>query len=210
MVPALIGCRFVRLVPDGLHSKSLNAPRLAALIKSHKTALNVHSKCNQCSLKVQTNLSRNALKPCPKPLSHHPPCLLALSPAVSAPTSLCMRLPVACLATHALAIGTPWPLERLCTWHALAHHTTPYHTIPYHTTPYHTMPNHTIPYHTTPPLPIQRRCACASLWPVLAHTPWPLERLCTGHALAHHTIPYHTIPHHTTTYLPGLIHFTDI
>ena len=74
----------MRLVPDGLHSKSLNAPRLAALIKSHKTALNVHSKCNQCSLKVQTNLSRNALKPCPKPLSHHPPCLLALSPAVSA------------------------------------------------------------------------------------------------------------------------------
>jgi hypothetical protein len=36
-----------------------------------------------------------------------------------------MRLPVACLATHALAIGTPWPLERLCTWHTLAHHTTP-------------------------------------------------------------------------------------
>ena len=71
MVPALIGCRFVRLVPDGLHSKSLNAPRLAALITSHKTALNVHSKCNQCSLKVQTNLSRNTLKPCPKPLSHH-------------------------------------------------------------------------------------------------------------------------------------------
>ncbi len=91
MVPALIGCRFVRLVPDGLHSKSLNAPRLAALITSHKTALNVHSKCNQCSLKVQTNLSRNALKPCPKPLSHHPPCLLALSPAVIA----CVRSNVA-------------------------------------------------------------------------------------------------------------------
>ena len=47
MVLALIGCRFVRLVPDGLHSKSLNAPRLAALIKSHKN-------CTQCSLKMQS------------------------------------------------------------------------------------------------------------------------------------------------------------
>ena len=176
----------MRLVPDGLHSKSLNAPRLAALIKSHKTALNVHSKCNQCSLKVQTNLSRNALKPCPKPLSHHPPCLLALSPAVSA-----LHAPPCCLSCHtrlghwnALAIGTPLHLARLGT----PYHTIPYHTIPHHTIPYHAKPHHTIPYHTTPSNPTSLcMCllvACLGTHALALGTPLHWARLGT---------PYHTI-----------------
>ena len=59
------------------------------------------------------------------------------------------------VATHTLAIGTPWPLERLRTWHALAHHTIPYHTIPHHTVPYHTTPSNPSlsPPHSTPSLP---------------------------------------------------------
>ena len=191
MVPALIGCRFVRLVPDGLHSKSLNAPRLAALIKSHKTALNVHSKYNQCSLKIQTNLSRNALKPYPKPPSHHPPCLLALSPALSA-----LHAPPCCLSCHtrlghwnALTIGTPLPLARLGT----PYHTIPYHTIPHHTIPYHAKPHHTIPYHITPSNPTSLcMCllvACLGTHALALGTPLHWARLGTPY----HTITYHTI-----------------
>ena len=57
-----------------------------------------------------------------------------------------------------------------------------------------------------PQCPLRRRCACASLLPVLPHTPWPLERLghwnasalgTPWHNIPHHTIPYHTTPHHT-------------
>ena len=103
----------------------------------------------------------------------------------SAPTSLCMCLLAACLATHALALGTPLPLARLGT----PYHTIPYHTIPV-TTPHHTIPCQTTPYHIIPHHPFQSNVAvhvppCGLSW----HTPWPLERLCTGHALAHHTIP---------------------
>ena len=56
--------------------------------------------------------------------------------------SLCMCLLVACLATHALALGTPLHWARLGT----PYHTIPYHTIPHHTIPYHTIPHHTIPF----------------------------------------------------------------
>ena len=55
-----------------------------------------------------------------------------------------------------------------------------------------------------PQCPLRRRCACASLLPVLPHTPWPLERLGHWNAFAlgtpWHTIPHHTIPHHTIPY----------
>ena len=56
------------------------------------------------------------------------------------------------------------------------------------------------------PFPRSVRFACASLFPVLPHTPWPLERLghwnafalgTPWHTIPHHTIPYHTTPHHT-------------
>ena len=155
MVPALIGCRFVRLMPDGLHSKTLNALRLAALIMSHEIALNVQDAIN-VHLKSKQTCPETHSSPAPSlyPTTNHAcsPLPPQRSP-VSAPTSLCMCLLVA---THALAIGTPWPLERLRTWHAaLAHHTIPYHTIPYHTTPHHTIPCHTTPYRTIPHHPFQ-------------------------------------------------------
>ena len=142
-----------------------DATQCSAVRRPHKTALKVHSMFTQSnqSNQAQSNMPRNALEPCPKPLSHHPPCLLALSFAViaSVRSKVVEQVPPCCLSCHtrlgpwnALALGTPW---HTIPYHTIPYRTTPHHTIPCHTTPYHTIPHHTfqflsipIPFHPTP------------------------------------------------------------
>ena len=122
MVPALIGCRFVRLVPDGLHSKSLNAPRLAALIKSHKTALKFTQNAINVHLKSKQTYPETQSSPAPSlsPTTHH-----ACSPF---PPHCPPRRRCTCTSLLPVLPHTPWPLERLGHWNALALGT-PWHTI---------------------------------------------------------------------------------